>query len=130
MLKYINPATIAPPYSNYSQAVLAPPGLRWLHVSGQLGVDRAGHVAEGFTAQMELAMENVFAILTDAGMSRCDLTMLRVFAAGNDPETVDAYRRVRDSFLGGHAAAALFVAVSGFSDRSFLVEIEAVAAAE
>src|SRR5438876_559996 len=38
MLKPINPPTIAPPFSRYSQAVEVPAGLRWLHISGQVGV--------------------------------------------------------------------------------------------
>ncbi|RLQ89080.1 RidA family protein [Notoacmeibacter ruber] len=129
MLKTLNPSSVAKPPSNYSQAVLVPPNARWLYVSGQLGVDRDGTLASGFEAQMATAMANVFKILDEADMSPSDIVTLRVFAADNGPETVESYRRLRDTMMGDHAPAALFVAVDGFTNPAFRVEIEAVAAA-
>ena len=130
MLTLINPATVPPSQSRYSQAVLVGPGARWLHVSGQLGITADGTVlTTGFEAQMRHAMSNLFAVLEAADMAPSDIVKVTVLSTANDGQTVEAYRRVRDELLGDHAPAALFASVTGFTQPDFLVEIEAVAAA-
>lgn len=128
-LKPINPPKLAAPSSRYSQGVLAPANARWLHLSGQFGVDEDGVLQQGFPGQMAQAMRNVFAVLAAAQMERSDLVKLTVFATDAGPETVAAYRTIRDQMLGDHAPAALFAAVSAFAHPDYLVEIDAVAAA-
>ena len=128
-LQRINPSTIARPASRYSQATLIPANAKILHVSGQLGMTKDGTLLDGFAAQMEQAMANIFAILEDVGMTSSDIVKLSVFATSACEETVSAYREIRDRMLGEHAPAALFAAVTGFTHPDFLVEIEAVAAA-
>lgn len=128
MLTLINPASVPSPPSRYSQAVEVAPGARWPHVSGQLGVNSDGVVLDGFEPQMRQAMANLMAVLREANMGVGDIVKLTVLAIANDPATVASYRNVRDELLGEHAPAALFAAVSGFTQPEFLVEIEAVAA--
>src|SRR5207247_1297147 len=79
MLKPINPPTIAPPFSRYSQAVEVPAGLRWLHISGQVGVRPDGTLEQGFTAQAERAWDNLLAILAAAGMGPADVVKANVY---------------------------------------------------
>ncbi len=38
MLKVHNPLSIAAPIGTYSHGIEVPPGARWLHVAGQIGV--------------------------------------------------------------------------------------------
>ena len=59
MLKVITPTTIAPPASNYSHAIEAPPNARWLYVSGQVGVRPDGTMAEGIDDQAHQAWANL-----------------------------------------------------------------------
>jgi enamine deaminase RidA (YjgF/YER057c/UK114 family) len=70
MLKKHNPGGMAPAFSRYSLGVEAPPEVRWLFVSGQVGVGPNGALAEGPEAQMETAWRNILRILESAGMGR------------------------------------------------------------
>ena len=79
MLKPINPPSIASPFSHYSQAVEASAGLRWLHISGQVGVRPDGTIEQGFPAQAERAWDNVLSILATAGMGPADLVKVNIY---------------------------------------------------
>ena len=79
MLKPINPPTIAPPFSRYSQAIEVPAGLRWLHISGQVGVRPDGTLEQGFSAQAERAWDNLLAILAAAGMGPADVVKANAY---------------------------------------------------
>ena len=118
---------IAPPFSAYSHGVEVPPGARWLHVSGQVGVAPDGALAEDSVGQMEQTWANVLAVLKDAGMGPHDL--VKVTGYVTQAEDVSLFRQVRDSLLEGAQPASTLVVVSGLAQPDWLVEIEAVAAA-
>ena len=51
-----------------------------LYASGQLGlIPETGALAEGLTAQVKQAMENLGAVLHEAGMDYCDVVKTTVF---------------------------------------------------
>ena len=127
MLKLINPPTIAPPFSRYSQAVEAPAGARWLYISGQVGVRSDGTLEQGFAAQAERAWENLLALLAAAGMGPADLVKITVYLTrGSDlPE----WWRIRDAKLaGGPAPASTLAVVAALANPAWQFEIEAIAA--
>jgi len=78
---------------------------------------------------MQQAMDNLFAVLADVGMTRSDIVKLTVFSADSSEAAIQSYRDVRDTMLGDHAPAALYASVIGFTHPDFLVEVEAIAAA-
>ncbi|WP_394846336.1 RidA family protein [Pendulispora brunnea] len=121
-----NPSTIAPPFSCYSHGASVPAGASWLYVSGQVGATPDGIVAEDPERQMELAWDNLFAVLTDAGMTVTDLVKVEGFVTR--PDLVPLYRREREKRLAGHAAATTLVIVAGLAESNLVVEIQAVAA--
>jgi len=126
MLKPINPPTIAPPFSRYSQAVEVPAGLRWLHISGQVGVRPDGTLEQGFTAQAERAWDNLLAILAAAGMGPADVVKANVYLTrGSD---LAESRRIRDAKLAGAAPASTLAVVAALANPAWLFEVEAVAA--
>lgn len=127
MPRTYNPGGVAPPFSRYSHAAEARGDARWLYVSGQVGVDLDGGVAEGAEAQIEHALRNVLTILTAAGMGPHDLVKLTIFLTR--PEDIPLYREVRDRFLEGAEPASTLLIVNGLARPDWLVEIEAVAAA-
>jgi enamine deaminase RidA (YjgF/YER057c/UK114 family) len=127
MLIRHNPAGIAPPFSPYSHAVEVAAGARWLHISGQVGVQPDGGLAREPAAQMEQTWRNVLAILSAAGMGAQDL--VKVTAYLTRPEDVGLYREVRDALLDGAKPASTLIIVAGLAHPDWLVEIEAVAAA-
>jgi len=122
-----NPAGVAAPFSRYSHGASAPAGARWLHISGQVGATPDGTVPEDPERQMELAWDNLLAVLTDAGMAVTDLVKVDGFIIR--PDLLPLYRTVRERRLAGHATASTLVIVAGLVVPSLLVEIQAVAAA-
>jgi len=100
---------------------------RWLHISGQIGVDRAGRVADGAEAQMQECWHHIFEILKSAGMDSRNLVKITGYLV--DPNDVGAFRQVRDRLLDGHAPASTLVVVAALANPAWKVEIEAVAAA-
>ena len=121
-MRFLNPASIAAPASRYSQAVAVPANAERLIISGQIGANPDGSLADGLEAQMERAWLNIFAILEDAGMTKRNLVKITVFVT--DPGVTAAYRRVRDRMLDGHAPAATYLVVAGLASPEMLVEIE------
>ena len=118
-----NPRT---PLANYSHGIEVPPNARWLHISGQVAVDKDGRTPEGFEAQVELVFANLRAVLESAGMTPQDLVKVNVFLLR--PEDIPALRAARDRFQGDARPASTLVVVSRLARPEWLVEIEAVAA--
>lgn len=113
------PAAIGP----YSQAIKAGNGM--LFISGQIPVNPAnGEIPEGITAQTKQALENVGAILKEAGYSfndvcktTCLLNSMDDFAAMNE-----VYAKYFTETLPARAAFAVVKLPKGV-----LVEIEVIA---
>lgn len=126
MLTIHTPDTIAPPSSAYAHGVSAPTDARWLHVSGQVGADKAGTVAADVDAQMDLCWQRIFAILADAGMDKTNIVKVTVFLT--DAADVGAFRGNRDRHLDGHLAASTLLVVQALAHPDWKVEIEVVAA--
>jgi enamine deaminase RidA (YjgF/YER057c/UK114 family) len=126
MLKRHNPATVAAPFSLYSQGVEAPAKARWLVISGQVGVTPEGEVLMGARAQIEQAWRNVLNVLQAAGMGPHDLVKVTIFLI--DRAHLQILREVRDAMLQGAAPASTLIYVAGLASPDWLVEIEAIAA--
>jgi enamine deaminase RidA (YjgF/YER057c/UK114 family) len=126
MLHRLNPASVCAPFSRYSQAVAAPEGCRWLHVSGQVGVDRDGRAAQGFEAQAELAWRNLVACVKAAGFDVQDLVKVTVLLTR--ASDVPASRQIRERVLGAVAPASTLMIVAGLASPDWLIEVEGVAA--
>ncbi len=122
-----NPESIAPPFSRYSHAIEVGEGRRWLHISGQVGVDPDGRLAEAAASQMEQTWRNIFAVLESAEMTPAHLVKVTAFLTRR--EDVGTYREVRDRLLTEAQPASSLILVAGLADPAWLVEIEAVAAA-
>jgi len=126
MITQHTPSSIAPPSSAYAHGVSAPAGARWLHISGQVGLNSDGSLAGGAAEQMAACWEKIFAILADAGMSKQNI--VKVTAYVTDAALVGTYREVRDAHMDGHLSASTLLVVAGLAHPDWVVEIEAVAA--
>jgi enamine deaminase RidA (YjgF/YER057c/UK114 family) len=105
-------------------------GTAVVHVSGQIGTDEDGVVAEGLAAQTELAMRNLAKALDAAGARVEDIVKSTIYVVAWDPS------KFEDFVVGAMAArehhpfpdaALTLVGVQALFDPSHLVEIEAVA---
>lgn len=122
----INAPAAPLPKGNYAQAVEVTGAARWLYISGQIPVSAGGHVALGFAAQARQAWQNLMAQLEAADMSAKNLVKVTTFLASRE-HALD-YRAIRAEFL-GTLTPALTVIITGIFDESWLIEVEAVAAA-
>ena len=112
------PAAIGP----YAQAVRAG---NLLITSGQLGLDPlTGMLPEGVEAQAKQSLENIGAILAEAGFALTDVVKTTVFISNmNDFARVNG---IYAAFFGEHKPARSCVEVSALP-KNGLVEIEVIA---
>ncbi len=115
-----------PVEGSYPQAVEVTAPSRWLYLSGQIPIAPDGSLAPDFTGQCEQVWANVETQLTTAGMTLDNLVKVTTFLS--DRRYALENREVRLRRLAGRQPA-LTVIVTGIFDESWLVEIEAVAAA-
>jgi len=110
------------PVGAYSQAVRHG-GL--VFVSGQLGMDTEGRLAEGAAAQAGLALDNLEAVLSAAGLGMDSVLKVTVYLAD-----MEDFGKVNDVYAGRFGRpypARAAVEVSALP-KGALVEVEAVAA--
>ena len=121
----IQPVDVAAPLGPYSHGVLVDGPGRWLHVSGQIGVDAAGQLGAGFEAQAELAWRNLVAVLHAAGMDVSHLVKVTTYLTS--AADVTRLGPVRNAFLGTARPASTLVVVQALARAEWCVEVEAVA---
>ncbi len=124
----VQPSTLAPP-RGYSNGMIFPPGGRVLFVAGQIGWDREGTFVEGLTAQFELALENLLAVVREAGGGPEHVGRLTLYVV----DKRDYLANVKDigwiyrKHMGKHFPAMSLVQVADLLEDRALVEIEATA---
>jgi enamine deaminase RidA (YjgF/YER057c/UK114 family) len=123
-----DPPTVAAPLAGYAhQAEITGP-VRWLVLSGQVGMSAAGELPADPVEQLENALANVAANLEAAGMGIADLVKLTLYVTG----AVDVQRRraVLAGWLGGLRPCMTVLTVAGLATPDLRVEVEALACAE
>ena len=106
----------------YSQAIRVG---NLLVTSGQLGLDPiTGSLPEGVEAQTKQSLENIGAILAEAGLSLTDVVKTTVFIRNMDD--FDRVNGIYTAFFGEHKPARSCVEVSALP-KNGLVEIEVIA---
>lgn len=126
MATIYNPTTVAAPLGRYSHGVEVPAGARWLYISGQVGMQPDGTLAQGIETQAAQAWANLVAILAAADMSLADVVKVTSFLT--HPDYAQAYRDARDRLEWSHNPASTLLIVAGLASPAMLIEIEAVAA--
>lgn len=128
MPRFLNPPHVPRPASRYSQAVAVGPAAKRLIVSGQIGMNAAGELADGLEAQLAQAFDNFLALVESAQMNAADIVKITVYVTL--PGSVEIYRRVRDEKLGKHLPTATYLEVAGLAHSGFLAEVEGEAIRE
>jgi 2-iminobutanoate/2-iminopropanoate deaminase len=123
----INTTEAPAPFSQYSQAMRVSAGKDLVFVSGQVGVDLEGNLADSEKGQHKQCWRNVLAILADQGLGPKDIIEMTVYITTQDG--VPLYREVRDEMLQGHEAASTLLVISGLANPDWLVEIAVIAEA-
>ncbi len=121
---FSSPADLPTPFG-YSHVVGIPAG-RLVWTSGQVAIDAAGNVPEGWEAQTRLSFENVGRALAAEGAGWSDVVKLTYFVTG--VEEIAAVRSVRDEFVSTEQPpTSSLVQVAGLFRPDLLIEVEAVA---
>ncbi|MCK5805372.1 MAG: RidA family protein [Lentisphaeria bacterium] len=97
------------------------------YIAGQIALDADGNlVGEGdIEAQAHQAYANLQAILEELGGSLGDIVKMTTYLT--DRSQLEAFRRVRNHFLGNPFPPNTLLFVSGLAQPDYLIEIEAVA---
>ena len=125
----INPAAVAAPlkpyYSNCVRAEAGP----LLFISGQVALDKDGKlVGEGdLRAQAVQVLDNIKAILDDAGAAMADIVKVTVYVT--DIRAFDDIADIRERYFPNDGPASVICEVSALAWPEFMIEIEAVAVA-
>jgi 2-iminobutanoate/2-iminopropanoate deaminase len=128
MPRFFNPRSIAQPASHYSQGVVHSARARRMVISGQIGARLDGTVAETLEEQMEIAWDNLIAVLTEGGMNVADLVKIVTYVTV--PGSVVLARQIRQKKMGMHAPASTYLEVAGLASPAVLFEVEGEAVSE
>ena len=127
-MKIINPEALAQPIG-YNNGVLVDGG-SLLFIAGQVGWDKERRIiSDDFADQFAQALENVLAVVREAGGSPENITRLLIFVTDKDEYTSrlrdvgSAYRQL----MGKHFPAMTLVEVKSLLEHLAKVEIEATA---
>ena len=124
--KVLNPAGWPRP-KGFANGILARGEM--VFVGGMIGQDSQGRFADGFVAQMKLALENIAAVLKEAGATPAHIVRLTWYVRDIDEYLADlpalgaAYREV----MGRQFPAMAVVEVTRLVESQARLEIEATA---
>ncbi|HXG65991.1 MAG TPA: RidA family protein [Blastocatellia bacterium] len=127
-MSVINPAALAEP-RGYNNGVLVTGG-SLLFVAGQIGWDRQGRmVSDDFVEQFAQALENVLAVVREAGGDATSITRLLIFVTDKKEyiSQLKAIGSVYRQLMGKHFPAMSLVEVKALVEDLAKVEIEAIA---
>ena len=124
----VNPTTFPKP-RGYTNGVVCSPG-RILYVAGQVAFDKDAHiVSPDFATQFLQALDNVIAVVREAGGATEHIVKLLAFVTD-----LDAYRSATKAIgegwrsrMGKYYPAMSLVKVAGLLEPGALVEIEGMA---
>lgn len=127
--KLINPQSLGAP-SGYSNGLLTEASGRLLFIAGQIAWnERHEIVSDDFVEQFDKALENVVAVVSEAGGKASDIARLIIYVTDKNVyrertrEVGERYRK----HLGKHFPAMVLVQVAGLLDDAAKVEIEGIA---
>ena len=118
-----NPDKIHGPLASYSHQAEVEGSAKWLVMSGQLGMDKHGHIPGNVIDQLEIALDNVLLNLEAAGMNKTNLVKLIFYFV--DLHDATKRRDIISQKLGEHHPCMTVMYISGLANEAFKVEIDA-----
>jgi enamine deaminase RidA (YjgF/YER057c/UK114 family) len=111
----------------YSQATVAAPGARLIHVAGQVGMAEAG--PNDFKSQVDRSFDNLIAVLKAAGGRVEDVVKITLLIKDHDPDKLQYIGAKRRAVFGSTPPASTLIPVSRLYADGVMFEIDAVAVA-
>ena len=78
-ITFLNPSNAPKPAANYSNVAVIPAGKKLLSISGQIGNNIQGEVAESLEDQYRLALQNINLIVESQGGTKEAIAKITVF---------------------------------------------------
>lgn len=132
--EHMNPETLPDWRGMFTQVVVTEKnGLRFIHIAGQVGVDRAKKVVgEGsLELQTRQALKNIEAALVSVGAEVSDVVKLTIYVVDYQYEQSTVIREALIDFFPEKRLPALsLIGVAALADAKFLIEIDAEVIAE
>ena len=127
-ITFLNPSNAPKPAANYSNLGFIPAGKKLLSISGQIGNDIEGNIAESLEDQYRLALKNIKLIVESQGGTKNDIAKITVFIL--DEPDKNKIKPAGDEFLPSPRPFMSFIYVKGLFRPDIKVEIEALAAVD
>ena len=127
-ITFLDPSNAPKPAANYSNVAIIPAEKKLLSISGQIGNDMEGNVAERLEEQYRLALQNINLIVASQGGTKEDIAKITVFMT-DEPDWVKI-KSAADEFLASPRPSMSFIYVKGLFRADIKVEIEALAAVD
>ena len=128
MKRFLRPTKISPTVSGQPHGLAHGGVFKRLVIGGQVGADPSGNVPAGFEAQVELAFDNLLAVIDEAQLAAGDLVRLAAYVAV--PGRLAHYNLVRERKIGSATPVSTYVEIAGLGDRRWLISIEGEAIRE
>ncbi|CAI6082576.1 unnamed protein product [Clonostachys chloroleuca] len=109
----------------HSPATITASNTKLVHVSGQVGATKSGHIPADYESQIHLALLNLRRIIIAAGATVKDLAKITVYIADYSPDRRKHTRPIQ-RFLRGHRPAMTLAPVAQLANPAWLFEIDAV----
>lgn len=124
----INPETVFNSLQyGFSQAVVIQGGRRVV-LSGQVGIDAEENtVSANLSTQIEVALNNIEAILAEVGANLSHVVFLRIYIVDSAKNDQQAIVKVLLERFPANPPATSWVIVNGLAESEWLIELEAEA---
>ena len=127
-ITFLNPSNAPKPAANYSNVAIIPAGKKLLSISGQIGNDIEGEIAESLEDQYRLALQNINLIVESQRGTKDDIAKITVFMT-DEPDWVKI-KSAADEFLHSPRPSMSFIYVKGLFRPDIKVEVEGLAAVD
>lgn len=114
--------------SGHTHGLAHGPVFKRLLIAGQIGADHAGNVPASFESQVELAFDNLLAVIESAQLTIGDL--VRIIAYATVPSSLALYNLVRERKIGSATPVSTYLEIAGLGDPRWLISIEGEAIQE
>ncbi|MBP8001620.1 MAG: RidA family protein [Chloroflexi bacterium] len=125
----VNPPQLAPP-RGFNHGIVGDRG-RTLFLAGQDASDNTGQIiAPGdVVAQYEQVLKNLQAVVQAAGGQMTDIVKLNIFVSNRDDyvSKLGAIGHIHKQYFGSYYPAMALLEVTGFFQKSALIELEGFA---
>lgn len=128
MKRFLRPTKIFPTVTGQPHGLAHGGVFKRLVIGGQVGADPSGNVPAGFEAQVELAFDNLLAVIDEAQLVAGDLTRLGAYVAVSG--CFAHYNLVRERKISSATPVSTYVEIAGLGDPRWLISIEGEAIRE